>query len=158
MERACVLSADLCDEDEENFLVSHVAPSRRETAFRQPPRPSVEKIDEAEHQHLTDLARTIGRAARPRRRPPAAQVRRSVTRVLELLTDVPAFVGNGRGDILTANPLAEALYAPMFDDPVRPVNHARFVFLRRPRPAHRNGASDRRPRPEHGSAHRPGRR
>jgi transcriptional regulator with XRE-family HTH domain len=87
------------------------------------------RLDEAEYQHLTDLARTIGRAARPRRRPPAAQVRPSVTRVLELLTDVPAFVGNGRGDLITANPLAEALYAPMFDDPVRPVNHARFVFL-----------------------------
>jgi transcriptional regulator with XRE-family HTH domain len=87
------------------------------------------RLNEAEHQHLIDLARATGRPARARRKPPPAQVRPGVTRILELMTDVPAFVGNGRGDILTANPLAEALYAPMFDDPVRPVNHARFVFL-----------------------------
>jgi transcriptional regulator with XRE-family HTH domain len=87
------------------------------------------RLDEAEHQHLTDLARAAGRPARARRKPPAAQVRPGVTRILELMTDVPAFVGNNRGDILTANPLAQALYAPMFDDPRRPVNHAWFVFL-----------------------------
>lgn len=87
------------------------------------------RLDEAEHQHLTDLARATGRPARARRKPPAAQVRPGITRILELMTDIPAFVGNGRGDLLTANPLAEALYAPMFDDPPRPVNHARFVFL-----------------------------
>ena len=45
------------------------------------------------------------------------------------MTDMPAFVGNGRGDVLAANPLAQALYAPMFDDPTRPANHARFAFL-----------------------------
>jgi hypothetical protein len=52
-----------------------------------------------------------------------------VARILELMTEIPAFVGNGRGDVLTANPLAQALYAPMFDDPSRPANHARFAFL-----------------------------
>ena len=86
-------------------------------------------LDEAEQAHLADLARTAGPATRARRRPPAAQIRPTVARVLELMTDVPAFVGNGRGDVLAANPLAQALYAPMFDDPARPANHARFAFL-----------------------------
>ncbi|WP_203732386.1 helix-turn-helix domain-containing protein [Paractinoplanes durhamensis] len=86
-------------------------------------------LDEAEHQHLTDLARAAGPAARTRHRAAAQQIRPSVARLLELMTDVPAFVGNGRADVLAANPLAQALYAPMFDDPARPANHARFAFL-----------------------------
>jgi hypothetical protein len=45
------------------------------------------------------------------------------------MTEVPAFVENGRLDVLAANPLAQALYAPMFADPTRPANLARFNFL-----------------------------
>jgi transcriptional regulator with XRE-family HTH domain len=86
-------------------------------------------LDEVEQQHLIDLARAAGSAARTRRKPSAPQIRPSVARVLELMTEIPAFVGNGRGDVLAANPLAQALYAPMFDDPARPANHARFIFL-----------------------------
>ncbi|MEV6494252.1 helix-turn-helix transcriptional regulator [Actinoplanes sp. NPDC051633] len=86
-------------------------------------------LDEAEQQHLADLARAAGPGARTRRKTPAQQIRPSVARVLELMTDVPAFVNNGRGDVLAANPLTQALYAPMFDDSVRPANHARFAFL-----------------------------
>jgi transcriptional regulator with XRE-family HTH domain len=86
-------------------------------------------LDEAEQQHLADLARAAGPATRARRRPPPRQIRPSLARVLELMTAVPAFVGNGRGDVLAANPLAQTLYAPMFDDPARPANHARFAFL-----------------------------
>ena len=87
------------------------------------------QLDEAEQAHLADLARAAGPTARTRRKPPAQQVRPSVARLLELMTEVPAFVNNGRGDVLAANPLAEALLAPMFDAPTRPVNHARFAFL-----------------------------
>jgi transcriptional regulator with XRE-family HTH domain len=86
-------------------------------------------LDEAEQAHLADLARAAGPATRVRRKPAAVQIRPTVARILELMTDVPAFVGNGRADVLAANPLAQALYAPMFDDPARPANHARFAFL-----------------------------
>ncbi|MEU4559527.1 helix-turn-helix domain-containing protein [Actinoplanes sp. NPDC023936] len=86
-------------------------------------------LDEAEQQHLAALARAAGPAARTRRKPAAQHVRPSVARVLELMTDIPAFVNNGRGDVLAANRLTQALYAPMFDDATRPVNHARFAFL-----------------------------
>jgi transcriptional regulator with XRE-family HTH domain len=87
------------------------------------------RLDEAEQAHLADLARAAGPATRTRRKAPAGQIRPNVARVLELMRDVPAFVGNGRGDVLAANPLAQALYAPMFDDHSRPANHARFAFL-----------------------------
>lgn len=86
-------------------------------------------LDEAERTHLLDLARAAGPAARTRRKPPAQQVRPSVARILDGMTEVPAFVYNGRLDVLAANPLAEALFAPVFADPARPANTARFNFL-----------------------------
>jgi transcriptional regulator with XRE-family HTH domain len=86
-------------------------------------------LDEAEQQHLADLARAAVPGVRSRRKPPAQRIRPNIARVLELMTGIPAFVGNGRGDVLAANALAQALYAPMFDDPRGPANHARFAFL-----------------------------
>jgi transcriptional regulator with XRE-family HTH domain len=87
------------------------------------------QLDEAERAHLADLARAAGPAARARRTPPAQQLRPSVARILAGMTGVPAIVNNGRLDVLAANPLGEALFAPLFADPARPVNHARFTFL-----------------------------
>jgi hypothetical protein len=45
------------------------------------------------------------------------------------MTGAPAFALNGRLDVLAANDLGAALYAPVFADPARPANTARFVFL-----------------------------
>ena len=70
------------------------------------------QLTEAEREHLHDLARAAGPAHRTRRRPATAQVRPNVTRILDGMTEVPAFVENGRLDVLAANPLARALYAP----------------------------------------------
>lgn len=70
-----------------------------------------------------------GPARRIRRRTPARQVRPTLVRILDGMTEVPAFVENGRLDVLAANPLARALYAPVFTDPARPPNLARFNFL-----------------------------
>jgi transcriptional regulator with XRE-family HTH domain len=87
------------------------------------------QLDEAERAHLADLARAAGPAGRTRRKPSTQQIRPSVARILELMTEIPAFVNNGRLDVLAANPLARALYAPLFADRARPANHARFAFL-----------------------------
>jgi hypothetical protein len=45
------------------------------------------------------------------------------------MTGTPAFVLNGRLDLLAANDLGAALYSPMYAETVRPANTARFVFL-----------------------------
>ena len=87
------------------------------------------QLSEAEREHLLDLARAAGPARRARRRPPARQVRPGVARVLDGMTRVPAFVENGRLDVLAANALARALYAPVFAGHSLPVNLARFNFL-----------------------------
>ena len=50
-------------------------------------------------------------------------------RVLDSMVGTPAFVLNGRLDILAANDLGRALFSPIYADPVRPPNNARFVFL-----------------------------
>jgi transcriptional regulator with XRE-family HTH domain len=87
------------------------------------------QLDEAERTHLLDLLRTAG-TTRPRRRRPARQrVRPTVQRVLDSMGGTPAFVLNGRLDILTANALGLALFSPVYADPIRPPNNARFVFL-----------------------------
>ncbi|MGG7465291.1 helix-turn-helix transcriptional regulator [Plantibacter sp. YIM 135347] len=86
------------------------------------------QLDEAEHEHLLDLARTItGTARPPRKRKPA--IRPSVQHILDAITTAPALVRNGRADILATNPLGRALYSEMYVQPGRPVNHARFIFL-----------------------------
>jgi hypothetical protein len=57
-----------------------------------------------------------------------------VQRILDTMTGSAAFVRNGRLDILAANQLAYALYSPVFADPARSVNLARFIFLDRRAP------------------------
>ncbi|MFE4194690.1 helix-turn-helix transcriptional regulator [Paenarthrobacter sp. NPDC056912] len=87
------------------------------------------QLDDAEHAHLFDLARASGPSSRPRRKAPEQQIRPTVQRILDAMADVPAYVRNGRRDILATNKLGLALYSEMFTDAVRPVNVARFVFL-----------------------------
>jgi transcriptional regulator with XRE-family HTH domain len=87
-------------------------------------------LDEAERAHLFDLARATAAPAAPLapRRPVSQQVRPSVRRILDSMT-APAYVRNARLDILAANQLGAALFAPVLSSPARPANNARFLFL-----------------------------
>jgi transcriptional regulator with XRE-family HTH domain len=89
------------------------------------------QLDDAERTHLLDLIRTAGTTRPPRRRPAPQRVRPAVQRIIDSMTGTPAFVLNGRLDILAANALGYALYSPIYADPVRPANNARFIFLNR---------------------------
>jgi len=86
------------------------------------------QLDDAERAHLFDLARA-SHAIPGRRRRVHRQIRPSVLRVVEAMATVPAFVRNGRLDLLAANRLGRALYSQHFDSPFGPANTARFVFL-----------------------------
>jgi transcriptional regulator with XRE-family HTH domain len=86
------------------------------------------QLDEAERAHLFDLARAA-HATRGRRRPAKQRVRPSVQRTLDAITAAPAFVRNGRMDLLAANRLGYAFYSQHFDSPHGPTNSARFIFL-----------------------------
>src|SRR3989440_6766727 len=87
------------------------------------------QLDEAERAYLIDLVRTANTTRPPRRRPTQQRVRPSVQRILDSMTGTPAFVQNGRLDILYANQLGYALFSEIFREPVRPANAARFFFL-----------------------------
>jgi transcriptional regulator with XRE-family HTH domain len=87
------------------------------------------QLDEAERAHLFDLARAANAPLQPRRATAPPKIRPSVKRIVDAMDEIPAFVRNGRLDILHANPLAEALYSLQFLDAARPVNSARFLFL-----------------------------
>ena len=89
------------------------------------------QLDDVERAHLFDLSRIANTPApRSPRRPTApARVRPGVQRLLDAMTEVAAFARNGRLDVLAANHLGYALYAPVFTKGGRPVNLARYVFL-----------------------------
>lgn len=88
-------------------------------------------LDPAERTHLTNLARAAQTGTPPRRpaRPRPHQVRPELQRILDAVTEAPAYLRNGRRDLLATNRLGRALYAPLYASPDRPVNVARFVFL-----------------------------
>lgn len=87
------------------------------------------QLDAAEREHLANLARAAGPARRRETRNTASNVQPSVQRILDGMAGIPAFVRNGRLDILAINDLGRALYSEAFRSPVRPVNLARFQFL-----------------------------
>jgi transcriptional regulator with XRE-family HTH domain len=87
------------------------------------------QLDEAERLHLLDLVRAAGASAPSGRRPAQERVRPVVQRILDSIVGAPAFVRNERLDVLAANQLGEAFYSSLYDEPARPVNSARFVFL-----------------------------
>ncbi len=87
------------------------------------------RLDDAERAHLHDLARAAAR--RPARRTGRLRgpLPDSVLRVLRSMTDSPAFIRNGRLDILATNTLGRALYDPLFPDgTAQTVNIARSQF------------------------------
>ncbi|MEV4143570.1 helix-turn-helix transcriptional regulator [Amycolatopsis sp. NPDC049691] len=91
------------------------------------------RLDDDERAYLFDLARSSRSGSRtpPRRRD--VEVPPQVQWLLDSMTMSSAFVRNGRTDVVASNPLARALYAPMFgsatvDRRGRP-NLARYIFL-----------------------------
>ncbi|MYQ69590.1 helix-turn-helix domain-containing protein [Streptomyces sp. SID4934] len=91
------------------------------------------QLDEAEREHLLNLARAADGSdalARPRRRRTRQWTpHRSLQWTLDAVTGGPAFVRNGRMDMVAANPLARAFYADVYADPHNQANLARFNFL-----------------------------
>ena len=92
------------------------------------------QLDEAERAHLFDLVQAASTPARAPRRPGRQQVRPSVQRILDSMTTTPAYVRNGRLDILAANQLGQALFSPVSDSPAQPANHSRLGSAARATP------------------------
>jgi transcriptional regulator with XRE-family HTH domain len=86
-------------------------------------------LDDAERAHLFDLARAAHTTTPRRRRRVQQRVRPVVQQMLDAIAGVPAFVRNGRADIVASNRIYRALFSAHFDDPAQPQNTARFLFL-----------------------------
>jgi transcriptional regulator with XRE-family HTH domain len=88
------------------------------------------QLDDAERDHLFDLARSDN-AARTTRRAPSARRRLKpvIQQVLDAITEAAADVRNERGDIVASNKLALALYSEIHAETVRPPNVPRYTFL-----------------------------
>ncbi|MFD5746363.1 helix-turn-helix transcriptional regulator [Streptomyces sp. NPDC127033] len=91
------------------------------------------RLDDAERTHLLHLAQAAEGSdtlARPRSRsgrswtPP-----KTLQWTLDAVTAGPAFVLNGRQDVLATNLLARAFFSDIYDGGTTPPNMARFQFL-----------------------------
>jgi transcriptional regulator with XRE-family HTH domain len=89
------------------------------------------RLGEAEETHLFDLVRAVtGKADRTRssrRTDPA--IPDGVQALLDSMLTAPAIVINGHLDIVAANALGRALYAPVFAQVKATPNLARFIFF-----------------------------
>ncbi|HEY5834795.1 helix-turn-helix transcriptional regulator [Streptomyces sp.] len=91
------------------------------------------QLDDAERAHLLNLARAADGSStlmRPRRHAPKRWTPHPSLRwTLDAITEGPAFVRNGRMDLLATNRLARAFYHDVYADPHNQANLARFSFL-----------------------------
>ncbi|GAB6903552.1 helix-turn-helix transcriptional regulator [Kineosporia succinea] len=88
------------------------------------------RLDEAERSHLYDLARESTPGSRARRRPaPQNRVRPAIQQILTAMPDSPAWVRNGRHDIIAMNAMARALYSPVLLSSRQPANTTWFIFM-----------------------------
>ena len=85
-------------------------------------------LNEAERSYLFDLARAANTTTAVRQRPAGQRVRPALQAILDAQLS-PAWVSNTLGDVVATNILGRAYLSPLFDDPARPVNTARFRFL-----------------------------
>lgn len=86
-------------------------------------------LDSAEREYLTNLAGITAKRRRGRTPSKPASLRPGLLRLLEAISEVPAYVRNETLDILATNALANKFFEPMHDADGRPMNIARFMFL-----------------------------
>jgi len=86
------------------------------------------RLDDAEHQHLRELAARAAQYA-PEPPPPSRTVRPHLKLVLETLRPSPAYIISRSMDLLAWNPGGLALFAGLADWPATQRNIARYLFL-----------------------------
>ncbi len=86
------------------------------------------QLDDAEREHLFDLARAAGPGVAVRRRSTNAVVRESVQAMLDAMTDGAATVRNGRMDTVAANAIGRELFSLHHEAPGT-ANSSRFLVL-----------------------------
>ncbi|WP_055493356.1 helix-turn-helix transcriptional regulator [Streptomyces sp. TP-A0356] len=86
------------------------------------------RLSNAEHAHLTHLAKPKAHKKKPSTRP--QQVRSSLRQLLDSFDSVPAYLVGRRAEILAWNRMAAAVFGDWSQLPQQERNWARMVFLR----------------------------
>ncbi|MER5402885.1 helix-turn-helix transcriptional regulator [Streptomyces sp. NPDC002599] len=86
------------------------------------------RLTDAEHNHLTHLAKPKQHKKRSAARP--QQVRGSLRQLLDTIDGVPAYITGRRSDVLVWNRMAAAVFGDWSELPPQERNWARMVFLR----------------------------
>jgi len=86
------------------------------------------RLTDAEHAHLTHLARPAGH--KKKASPARQQVRGALRQLLDTVDTVPAYVTGRRADILAWNRTASALFGDWAELAPQERNWARLIFLR----------------------------
>ncbi|MEU0002979.1 helix-turn-helix transcriptional regulator [Streptomyces sp. NPDC006314] len=86
------------------------------------------RLTNAEHAHLTHLAKPKSHKKKPAAR--QQQVRSSLCRLLDTMDGVPAYIVGRRAEILAWNRMAAAVFGDWAELPATERNWARLVFLR----------------------------
>ncbi|MPY51308.1 helix-turn-helix domain-containing protein [Streptomyces acidicola] len=86
------------------------------------------RLSDAEHAHLTHLAKGKAHKKKPSAR--TEQVRGSLRQLLDLLDGVPAYITGRRSDVLVWNRMAAAVFGDWSELPAQERNWARMVFLK----------------------------
>lgn len=87
------------------------------------------QLDDAEHQHLRELAVRAARYAPEPPPAPSRTVRPHLKLLLETMRPNPAYIVSRSMDLLASNPGGLALYAGLDDWPATQRNIARYLFL-----------------------------
>ncbi|MGX1132771.1 transcriptional regulator with XRE-family HTH domain [Streptomyces glaucescens] len=86
------------------------------------------RLNQAEHAHLTHLAKPTQHKKKPAAR--SQPVRVALRQLLDTMDGVPAYVVGRRSDVLAWNRMAAALFGDWGELPERERNWARMVFLK----------------------------
>lgn len=88
------------------------------------------QLDDAETAYLHDLAAAAGPGSRRRRERPAdTTIRPGLQQFIDAVTGAAVTVQNRPGDIVAANDLGKALYAPVADSHAGRGNTSRFLYF-----------------------------
>ncbi|GEC05715.1 DNA-binding protein [Streptomyces spinoverrucosus] len=86
------------------------------------------RLTDAEHAHLTHLAKPKQHKKKPAAR--TQQVRVALRQLLDMFDSVPAYIVGRRSDILAWNRMAAAVFGDWAELPAQERNWARLVFLK----------------------------
>lgn len=87
------------------------------------------KMNDAETDHLFNLARAASQGARTQRAKPRPRLPQRAVQLISTMGDVPTIAMGRFGEVLEANALGRALFPHLFPESGQPLNHTRYLFL-----------------------------